>query len=69
MQMLSTASSTKMSGVDMDRAIALHLINVFKRDFKVDASTQSRATVRVYQAAERAKRMLSANPQCPVNIE
>eukprot|EP00299_Pterocystis_sp_00344_P018880 c9404_g1_i1.p1 GENE.c9404_g1_i1~~c9404_g1_i1.p1 ORF type:complete len:857 (+),score=224.07 c9404_g1_i1:69-2573(+) len=66
---LGVASSTKAAGAELDNAITRHLVSLFKQNFKVDASTRPRALVRVQQAAERTKRTLSANPQCPVNIE
>eukprot|EP00300_Choanocystis_sp_HF-7_P004191 c13205_g1_i2.p1 GENE.c13205_g1_i2~~c13205_g1_i2.p1 ORF type:complete len:842 (+),score=240.92 c13205_g1_i2:72-2597(+) len=68
-QVLGTSSSTRLASVRLDHIIAHHLARIFKDNFKVDALSRPRPKVRVFQAAEKAKRVLSANPSTPVNIE
>lgn len=69
LQVLGTSSSTRLASVRLDHVIATHLAQEFKTNFKLDVMSRPRPRVRVYQAAEKAKRVLSANPKTPVNIE
>ncbi|KAF5638908.1 heat shock protein [Fusarium tjaetaba] len=56
-------------GRDFDRALVDHLAKEFKGKYKVDIMTHGRALARTIAAAEKTKKILSANQQAPVNIE
>lgn len=56
-------------GRDFDKALVDHLAKEFKGKYKVDIYTHGRAMARTIAAAEKTKKILSANQQAPVNIE
>ncbi|KAK0388674.1 hypothetical protein NLU13_4917 [Sarocladium strictum] len=65
----STAWDRNFGGRDFDRALVEHLAEEFKGKYKVDIKTHPRAMARTLAAAEKTKKVLSANQQSPVNIE
>ncbi|KAI9167244.1 putative heat shock protein Hsp88 [Paramyrothecium foliicola] len=65
----STAWDRNFGGRDFDKALVDHLAKEFKGKHKVDIYTHGRAMARTIAAAEKAKKILSANQQAPVNIE
>jgi heat shock 70kDa protein 4 len=65
----STAYDRHFGGRDFDKAIVEHLAAEFKEKYKIDIKTNPKASVRVAAAAEKLKKILSANQQAPVNIE
>lgn len=65
----STAWDRNFGGRDFDKALVDHLAKEFKGRFKVDIHTNGRAMARTIAAAEKLKKVLSANQQAPVNIE
>ncbi|KAG6047152.1 Heat shock protein hsp88 [Claviceps sp. LM77 group G4] len=65
----STAWDRNFGGRDFDRALVEHLAKEFKGKYKVDIYTHGRAMARTLAAAEKTKKILSANQQAPVNIE
>ncbi|KAL2120504.1 hypothetical protein VTJ04DRAFT_4531 [Mycothermus thermophilus] len=56
-------------GRDFDRALVEHLHKEFLGKYKIDIFSNPKATARVYAAAEKTKKVLSANQQAPLNIE
>lgn len=64
-----TAFDRHFGGRNFDKAIVDHLQKEFLGKYKIDINTNPRAISRVYAAAERLKKILSANLQAPVNIE
>ncbi|KAI8139347.1 heat shock protein 70 family [Fennellomyces sp. T-0311] len=56
-------------GRDFDKVIMDNLAAEFKEKFNIDVYSNKKAILRLRVAAERCKRVLSANPQAPVNIE
>ena len=56
-------------GRDFDKVIMDKLAEEFKEKFKIDVYSNKKAILRLRVAAERCKRVLSANPQAAVNIE
>ncbi|KAI7907526.1 heat shock protein 70 family [Cokeromyces recurvatus] len=56
-------------GRDFDNVIVEKLAEQFKEKYKIDVYTNKKALLRLRVAAERCKKILSANPQAPVNIE
>jgi heat shock protein 4 len=56
-------------GRNFDNVIVEKLAAEFKEKFKIDVYSNKKALLRLRVAAERCKKVLSANPQAPVNIE
>ena len=65
----STAWDRNFGGRDFDKALVEHLAKEFKGKYKADIYTHPRAMARTIAAAEKTKKILSANQQAPVNIE
>ncbi|KAF9881369.1 hsp70-like protein [Colletotrichum karsti] len=64
-----TAFDRHFGGRDFDKALVDHLGKEFKGKYKIDIHTNGRAMARTIAAAEKCKKILSANQQAPVNIE
>ncbi|OAA39868.1 heat shock protein [Beauveria brongniartii RCEF 3172] len=65
----STAWDRDFGGRDFDKALVDHLAKEFKTKYNADIYTHGRAMARTIAAAEKCKKVLSANQQSPVNIE
>lgn len=65
----STAYDRHFGGRDFDKALVDHFAKEFKGKYKIDIKTNPKALVRVQAAAEKLKKILSANQQAPLNIE
>jgi heat shock protein 4 len=65
----STAWDRNFGGRDFDKALVDHLAKEFKTKNSIDIYTHGRAMARTIAAAEKTKKVLSANQQSPVNIE
>lgn len=65
----ATAWDRNFGGRDFDKALVDHLAAEFKTKYGVDICTHGRAMARTIAAAEKTKKVLSANQQAPVNIE
>ncbi|KAG5927605.1 Heat shock protein hsp88 [Claviceps africana] len=65
----STAWDRTFGGRDFDRALLDHLAKEFKGKYKIDILSHGRAMARTLAAAEKTKKILSANQQSAVNIE
>lgn len=65
----ATAWDRNFGGRDFDKALVDHLAKEFKGKYKVDIYTHGRAMARTIAAAEKTKKILSANQQAAVNIE
>jgi heat shock protein 4 len=65
----ATAFDRHLGGRDFDKALVDHLQKEFKGKYKIDIATNPRAYSRVISAAEKVKKILSANQQAPINIE
>lgn len=64
-----SAYDLHFGGRDFDQVIMDKLAAEFKEKYKIDVYSNKKAILRLRVAAERCKRVLSANPQAPVNIE
>ncbi|KAK3987799.1 heat shock protein 70 family [Cladorrhinum sp. PSN332] len=64
-----TAFDRHFGGRNFDKAIVEHLQKEFLGKYKIDIKTNPKALCRVYAAAEKLKKILSANQQAPLNIE
>jgi heat shock protein 1/8 len=65
----ATAGDTHLGGEDFDSRIVNHCVELFKRQNKVDLSSNSRALRRLRTACERAKRTLSSATTATIEIE
>ncbi|ODV81384.1 heat shock protein of HSP70 family [Suhomyces tanzawaensis NRRL Y-17324] len=69
LKILGSAYDKHFGGRDFDYAIAEHFANEFKTKYKIDVHENPKAFYRVLTAAEKLKKVLSANTQAPFNIE
>jgi len=65
----STAFDRHLGGRDLDKALVDHLQKEFQGKYKIDINSNPKARTRVLAAAEKLKKILSANQQGPLNIE
>lgn len=65
----STAYDRHFGGRDFDKALVDHFAKAFKEKYKIDINSNPKARVRVATAAEKMKKILSANSQAPLSIE
>lgn len=65
----STAYDRHFGGRNFDKALVDHFAKEFKEKYKIDIYTNPKALVRVGAAAEKLKKILSANAQAPISIE
>jgi heat shock 70kDa protein 4 len=65
----ATAWDRHFGGRDFDKALVDHLAKEFKGRYRMDIFSNPRATARVLAAAEKTKKILSANQTAPVTIE
>lgn len=65
----STTWDRYLGGRDFDKALVDHLAKEFHGKYKVDIYSHARALARTQAAAEKTKKILSANQQAPVNVE
>ncbi|CAG8949574.1 hypothetical protein HYFRA_00007807 [Hymenoscyphus fraxineus] len=65
----STAYDRHFGGRDFDKALVDHFAEEFQTKYKIDIKSNGKAMVRVGAAAEKLKKILSANQQAPLNIE
>jgi len=65
----STAFDRHFGGRNFDKALVDHLQKEFIGKYKIDIATNPKAMTRVLAAAEKLKKILSANQQAPLNIE
>lgn len=65
----ATAYDRHFGGRDFDKALVDHFAKEFKGKYKIDIKSNPKAMVRVQAAAEKLKKILSANQQAPLNIE
>lgn len=69
LKVLGTAYDKHFGGRDFDRAITEHFADEFKGKYKIDIRENAKAYNRVLTAAEKLKKVLSANTSAPFNIE
>lgn len=65
----ATAWDRHYGGRNFDKALVDHLQKEFLGKYKIDIFSNPRAVARVQAAAEKTKKILSANQQAPLNIE
>lgn len=65
----ATAFDRHLGGRNFDKALVDHLAKEFQEKYKIDIYSNGKAVTRVQAAAEKMKKVLSANQQAPLNIE
>ncbi|KAJ9666812.1 adenyl-nucleotide exchange factor sse1 [Coniosporium apollinis] len=65
----STAYDRHFGGRNVDKALVDHFAAEFKEKYKIDIKSNAKARLRVTQACEKLKKVLSANAGAPLNIE
>ncbi|KAG9131157.1 hypothetical protein Leryth_020144 [Lithospermum erythrorhizon] len=58
-----------LGGRDFDEVLFQHFAAKFKEEYKIDVFQNARASLRLRAACEKLKKVLSANPEAPLNIE
>ena len=65
----ATACDRYFGGRNFDKALTDHFADEFKEKFKIDIRTNPKAWARTLVAAEKLKKVLSANTLAPMSIE
>ncbi|OXV07956.1 hypothetical protein Egran_04283 [Elaphomyces granulatus] len=65
----ATTYDRHFGGRNFDKALVDHFADEFKEKFKIDIRTNPKAWARTLAAAEKLKKVLSANPVAPLSIE
>lgn len=69
LKVLGTAYDKHFGGRNFDRAITEHFADEFKAKYKIDIRTNPKAYNRILTAAEKLKKVLSANSNAPLSVE
>ncbi|XP_072999298.1 heat shock 70 kDa protein 15-like [Typha latifolia] len=69
LKILSHAYDRSLGGRDFDEVLFKHFAAKFKIEYKIDVYQNARACLRLRSACEKLKKMLSANPEAPLNVE
>nr|CAG8434416.1 9395_t:CDS:2 [Entrophospora candida] len=65
----STAYDRNFGGRNFDQLLVDHFAEVFREKYKIDVKSNQRALFRLRTAAEKLKKVLSANLQAPISVE
>ncbi|KAG0222758.1 heat shock protein 70 family [Mortierella sp. GBAus27b] len=65
----SRAFDKHFGGRDFDRMLVDHFAAQFKTKYGIDVKSNGKALIRLMTGCERLKKVLSANPEAPLNIE
>ncbi|KAG4400146.1 hypothetical protein AAZX31_07G005600 [Glycine max] len=69
LKVLAHSYDRSFGGRDFDEVLFHHFAEKFKDEYKIDVFQNARACIRLRAACEKIKKMLSANPEAPLNIE
>jgi len=69
LKILSTGFDRNLGGRNFDEVMFDHFCEEFKATKKIDVRSNPRASLRLKIAIEKLKKILSANPEAPLNIE
>eukprot|EP00887_Chlorella_sp_A99_P002220 scaffold21.g2220.t1 len=69
LQVLSNAWDRNLGGRDFDNAIFEHFAAEFGEKYKLDIKSNARASYRLRLACEKMKKVLTTNPEAPINVE
>lgn len=66
---LSVATDPSLGGRDLDDIIFNKFAKDFKTNYSIDVNSKPKAAARLRKECEKMKKMLSANPEAPLNLE
>ncbi|XAR50623.1 hypothetical protein NMG60_11004992 [Bertholletia excelsa] len=69
LKILAHSFDRSLGGRDFDEVLFQHFAAKFKEVYKIDVYQNARACLRLRSACEKLKKVLSANPEAPLNIE
>jgi heat shock protein 4 len=69
LKILAHSFDRSLGGRDFDEVLFQHFAAKFKVEYKIDVYQNARACLRLRAACEKLKKVLSANPEAPLNIE
>ncbi|XVF74602.1 hypothetical protein PTKIN_Ptkin13bG0125200 [Pterospermum kingtungense] len=69
LKILAHSFDCSLGGRDFDEVLFQHFAAKFKEEYKIDVFQNARACIRLRAACEKLKKVLSANPEAPLNIE
>ncbi|KAE9600486.1 hypothetical protein Lal_00046058 [Lupinus albus] len=69
LKVLAHSYDRSLGGRDFDEVLFHHFAAKFKEEYKIDVFQNARACLRLRAACEKLKKVLSANPEAPLNIE
>lgn len=69
LKILAHSFDRSLGGRDFDEVLFQHFAAKFKEEYKIDVYQNARACLRLRAACEKLKKVLSANPEAPLNIE
>ncbi|GMJ14233.1 heat shock protein 91 [Hibiscus trionum] len=69
LKILAHSFDRSLGGRDFDEVLFHHFAAKFKEEYKIDVFQNARASIRLRAACEKLKKVLSANPEAPLNIE
>lgn len=69
LKILAHAFDRSLGGRDFDEVLFQYFAAKFKTEYKIDVFQNARACLRLRAACEKLKKVLSANPEAPLNIE
>ncbi|XWS11903.1 hypothetical protein CRYUN_Cryun37aG0044700 [Craigia yunnanensis] len=69
LKILAHSFDRSLGGRDFDEVLFQHFAAKFKEEYKIDVFQNARACIRLRTACEKLKKVLSANPEAPLNIE
>ncbi|XP_073302675.1 heat shock 70 kDa protein 16 isoform X4 [Primulina huaijiensis] len=69
MKVLSHAFDDNLGGRDFDEILFRYFATQFREQDNIDVCANARASLRLRAACEKLKKVLSANPEAPLNIE
>ncbi|XP_073140632.1 heat shock 70 kDa protein 15-like [Henckelia pumila] len=69
LQILAHSFDRSLGGRDFDEVLFQHFAAKFRDEYNIDVFTNDKACLRLRAACEKLKKVLSANPVAPLNIE
>ncbi|XP_054784464.1 heat shock 70 kDa protein 15-like [Prosopis cineraria] len=69
LKVLAHSFDRSLGGRDFDEVLFNQFAAKFKEEYKIDVFQNGRACLRLRAACEKLKKVLSANPEAPLNIE
>ncbi|GAA0183143.1 Hsp70 family chaperone [Lithospermum erythrorhizon] len=69
LKILSHSFDRCLGGRDFDEVLFNHFASKFKDEYQIDVNQNAKACLRLRAACEKLKKVLSANPEAPLNIE